>query len=537
LFLLVRVGHGSANLLKARKKVPPSSEWLQQLPHKAKKLERRLYYSAPSLAAYIDRTTIKLRLQALARDIVSQHRDSRNFENAVASFPPPSSSFRASLHHRPSVRTSTTSIASNSSFTSAIDKHRSSVISHASIDSLRDLRDSVDSKVVIDNTAELTTTTTKGVKERSGSASSKRSTGGDSADAPDKKRRQSAAASRPLPPSQNPIVKMSSESVSELERQKAVNARLQEQIMENIRLQEELVRKLQADQGIRSSNNSFLNDPQPQQRSYSAPSSGNAPANQYGNLFGNAATNANSLLSNDKNLSNGMSTNGMLSSSSNGVVIPQQSMMNQGFGNSLPYQQTQFSSADFNSFLMNSGVSGGLHQPQQQQNVQSFPNMQQVSALQNQLFRQQQQPVGAMASLGGSTGNAQFQQLQYGMMQQPQLSNLSNFSNASRTMIGLTGGMNMNAPAANPMTSAPMANLRNNSQMATPSALMNSVPNATAIQQQPYNMSSSFNTNYLPNAPNSGNPSVIPTGNEARGVQPQQQPPSSSGTDNFPWWK
>jgi hypothetical protein len=483
------------------------------------------------LAAYIDRTTIKLRLQALAREIVSQHRDNRNFENAVASFPPPSSSFRASSQHRPSVRTSTTSNASDASLMSAIAKHRSSVISHASIDSLRDLRDSVDSKIVIDNTAELTTTMTKGAKERSGSACSKRSTGGDSADGPDKKRRQSAASSRPLPPSQNPIVKMSSESVSELERQKAVNARLQEQIMENIRLQEELVRKLQADQGI--SGSSFTNEPQPQ--SYSAPSSGNAPLNQYGNFFGNASTNPSTItsMSNDKNMSNGVSTNAMLSSSRSGVVIPQQPRMNQGVGNSL-YQQTQFSSADVNSFLMNSGVLGGLQQPQQPQNSHIFANMQQVNALQNQFFLQQQQPAAAMAPLGSTVGNAQFQQLQYGMMQQPQLPNLSNFSNVSRAMIGLTGGMNMNAPGTNPMTSVPMSNLRNNSQMATQSGLINNISNATTIQQQPYNVSSSFSTNYVPNAPGSGNT------NEARPVQPpsQQQPSSNNATtDNFLWWQ
>jgi hypothetical protein len=44
----------------------------------------------------------------------------------------------------------------------------------------------------------------------------------------------------------HPIAMASSQNVSELERQKAVNARLQVQIMENIRRQEDLVRRLQA---------------------------------------------------------------------------------------------------------------------------------------------------------------------------------------------------------------------------------------------------------------------------------------------------
>lgn len=62
----------SARLLQARKTDIPSEAWLRELPHKARKLEARLYRKAPSLEAYLDRTTLKIRLKVLARALVRQ---------------------------------------------------------------------------------------------------------------------------------------------------------------------------------------------------------------------------------------------------------------------------------------------------------------------------------------------------------------------------------------------------------------------------------------------------------------------------------
>lgn len=65
----------SAVLLKARKKRPPSDEWLQQLPSKARRLEEGLYLKAQSLEAYLDRTTLKTRLKDLAESIMKDHQE------------------------------------------------------------------------------------------------------------------------------------------------------------------------------------------------------------------------------------------------------------------------------------------------------------------------------------------------------------------------------------------------------------------------------------------------------------------------------
>ncbi|KAL7577542.1 hypothetical protein ACA910_015075 [Epithemia clementina (nom. ined.)] len=62
-----------ARLLKSRKKTQPSNDWLQQLPHKARKLEERLYRAAPSLSAYQDLSTLKNRLQLVAQIITNQY--------------------------------------------------------------------------------------------------------------------------------------------------------------------------------------------------------------------------------------------------------------------------------------------------------------------------------------------------------------------------------------------------------------------------------------------------------------------------------
>lgn len=62
-----------ARLLQERKKATPSEEWLHQLPHKARKLEGRLYRTAASLEAYLERSTLKIRLSLLANAITKHY--------------------------------------------------------------------------------------------------------------------------------------------------------------------------------------------------------------------------------------------------------------------------------------------------------------------------------------------------------------------------------------------------------------------------------------------------------------------------------
>lgn len=66
-----------AKLLQMRKISPPSESWLRQLPHKVRKLEERLYRSAPSLESYLDRKTLKARLKTLAKAITHQFKEAK----------------------------------------------------------------------------------------------------------------------------------------------------------------------------------------------------------------------------------------------------------------------------------------------------------------------------------------------------------------------------------------------------------------------------------------------------------------------------
>jgi len=63
-----------SQLLQARKKSAPTKEWMQQLPHKARVLEDRLYRKAPSLEDYLDRVTLKNRLRTLAVTITAHYK-------------------------------------------------------------------------------------------------------------------------------------------------------------------------------------------------------------------------------------------------------------------------------------------------------------------------------------------------------------------------------------------------------------------------------------------------------------------------------
>lgn len=65
-----------SQLLQARKKTAPTKEWMQQLPHKARVLEDRLYRKAASLDGYLNRTTLKNRLRTLAVTITAHYKTS-----------------------------------------------------------------------------------------------------------------------------------------------------------------------------------------------------------------------------------------------------------------------------------------------------------------------------------------------------------------------------------------------------------------------------------------------------------------------------
>jgi len=66
--------HRIMRLLQDRKKGPCQKSWLQELPHKALRLEKHLYKAAPSLEAYMDETTLKHRLRKVANAITTHLR-------------------------------------------------------------------------------------------------------------------------------------------------------------------------------------------------------------------------------------------------------------------------------------------------------------------------------------------------------------------------------------------------------------------------------------------------------------------------------
>jgi len=296
-----------ARLLQIRKKTQPTKEWLQQLPHKARKLEERLYRNATSLEAYLDRNTLKSRLKKLARIITKQFLETKRLRGH---------------QHFKSLRSSETSFSTAStaarvSFASSIASSRDSMMSRgsmtssASMESLRrNLRDASMSRSSILSTASelnpdeqrrkssllpesmasvLQNSSVLGLPlqqqqqqislnnsqvslgEGSGSVSNNSisnntamndNSGGSGS--PGMAPASSSAANHGQSPTNmlagqpannsntNAIItnnesqqKQGPYNVSELERQKAVNAQLEKQIMENIRQQEEMVRQMQ----------------------------------------------------------------------------------------------------------------------------------------------------------------------------------------------------------------------------------------------------------------------------------------------------
>jgi len=129
-----------AQLLFARKRDNPSSEWMERLALKARMLENQLYKNAACLDAYLDRRTLKRRLSRLASAItkhygkagppldrrLSQQRlllGSANFPNSRRSFTKPGNEGGAATNANPTSRRSMSRLSINSqSALSSIDE-------------------------------------------------------------------------------------------------------------------------------------------------------------------------------------------------------------------------------------------------------------------------------------------------------------------------------------------------------------------------------------------------------------------------------
>jgi hypothetical protein len=279
-------------LLQSRKKSVPSNGWLQQLPHKARKLEGRLYLTATSLEQYLDRSTLKVRLKTLANVIMVQFNNSRKVRlphslklraNAPVSATVVSARTAASTkagesqrtvsgdingmnimqsqHHDVTMRSGSTSSFTNNPGSSEVRPSNGTTNLHISGADTR--RQSVNSECSTENASfrqanemslgqpmsshgsgpqqqqlllqqQALSSFSNETRAMLPTASSETEVGG------------TDDVGNPGISGLHPMAMASAQNVSELERQKAVNARLQVQIMENIRRQEDLVRRLQA---------------------------------------------------------------------------------------------------------------------------------------------------------------------------------------------------------------------------------------------------------------------------------------------------
>lgn len=156
---------------------------------------------------------MKNRLRRVATVITRQYRD-------------------AKVLQRLSQRSSVSSTGTVSSHGSSLPSHRDSIASVHSLDSLRSLRESFSQKVSVPTSANLSQTGAATGNVSIASSGSSHITHNHAV--------QTSGGGRAN------LMQSTSQGISELEQQKAVNENLQKQILENIRRQEELVRRLQA---------------------------------------------------------------------------------------------------------------------------------------------------------------------------------------------------------------------------------------------------------------------------------------------------
>lgn len=270
-----------ARLLQTRKKTHPTAEWLQQLPHKARKLEERLYLSAPSLEAYLDKTTLKNRLKKLAQTITKQFFEAKRGRRSIRSSVSSQSTLGSSITSQPSsvstLRNSVTSVNSLQSVreTLAGGATRSDPNPNASSQTAQE----TDSAAQNGRNPSMTSPheSLSFLKPIPEAMISGHSAGG--ANSASISAEGVAFASQQQQQQRSSFSQSAPVDIPDLERQKAVNAQLQQQIMENIRQQQELVRKLQGPNALASlSNNHVTTAPNP--ASISNNSAGPAPSNR-----------------------------------------------------------------------------------------------------------------------------------------------------------------------------------------------------------------------------------------------------------------
>ena len=260
----------SARLLKSRKKTEPSNEWLQQLPHKARKLEERLYRAAPSLSAYQDLSTLKDRLQMVAQMITNQYAAAKSRHSFV------SGARRMSALY--ALRNSFSATQQRNSAPEALLSMSSQVASSgiAQNNSEGGLAPMLDSSGISENqslasfqNSTMAGTAIVGATPNQGTTTSARA---------NNPQIHSGTVGHQYQQQQQQIqgdgnaASGNSTSIAMLEQQKALNEQLRIQIQENLRRQNEWFRQMQAQQQSQQRSNSNNNATQPleEQRSSAA---------------------------------------------------------------------------------------------------------------------------------------------------------------------------------------------------------------------------------------------------------------------------
>ena len=368
----------SAQLLRARKRTQPSDSWLRQLPTKARKLEERLYRSAPTLEIYEDKSTLKNRLKKLARAIMLRYEGSST-----------RSSFRSSVSSLASSR--------SGSVVSHLQQHRDSFVSQNSMDSLSTLNNQMNQQM-----------SGLGVsKERGGSTND---TKGSEASGTSNNNMDSI----PEEGKGNGSLSSGADSkISMLEQQKQANERLQQQIMENIRKQEELLRRLQQQAGNNSGpGNNSNNAPNMMQQQQSQLQSAQSAGGQAGRMMQQQQQNSTSPTSLTSNTSWGQrSNNSSQGNSTMSVNVGQQQQqqqhaqqgMNMGVnrnnGNNMSVAAMQ---ASLNNFIqMNPSV---LNNPAQMQQLAQMRALWQRNG--GMMSMAQNNPLMRSASTGSNTSTS-----------------------------------------------------------------------------------------------------------------------------------
>jgi len=284
-----------ARLLSARKKNQPTKEWVRQLPHKARRLEDKLYRTASSLEAYLNRTTLKRRLRNIARIISSQHHrlSKLNCRSSMSSKRPSVLSNTSSISSISSLGSldSFVSAASDASKSTSTEQRRVSFLplTGLNLDSVEPIQTAMipnnnaqakqqnssskhgtsqqqwQSSVtneslqnfLMQQLVEGNNNNSDSLASRSASSSERNNAlSNNSVPIVNNNINNNNTSAPPLPVNSSMLMPgqllVQHDSVSELEQQKAVNAKLQEQIIKDLRQQEARVQELLQGRGNKS---------------------------------------------------------------------------------------------------------------------------------------------------------------------------------------------------------------------------------------------------------------------------------------------